>query len=265
MSSRRRTLVPALVLLLGALTACADGAVADPPPTASPVAPTPVSTRTASSGSAELVRRFVDAQAGAQSYAFTLNLVVGMDVVAMAGWTHLGDEPALEVLRATAEAPLTVVRHVGGRTFLNLGEATGDKFVEVHPDDPSDPLAERAVEYAEKPDPGAALAHPDAVVDVVLVDGPGDLDGVPVRTYEVVVDLALAPELRAQLEAGLLPGEETPGTLTYTYVVDPQDRPRQISFDVVGAHVAMSFSAWDEALAVEVPTADELTDRANLS
>lgn len=271
MSSCRRALVaPALAaLLLAAVAGCAGGAGAPPgagtepataagPTAAEGTGPASPGTLTA----ADFVRTVTAAQVAAQSYEMTMTLRSGPTIVAMNGAVHLTDPPALELQVLMPDLPPMTVRSVDGVGYVGLGELTEDKFLRVDPDDPSDPLAAAFAEYLRQADPTAGLAEQEAgIVEVTATGAPFELDGVEVRTYEVVVDPSRMPENLAEIEAALPPGAEVPETIVYTFVIDTAGRTRQMSFDVLGVRGDASFTAWGGARPVEAPTAEEITTR----
>ncbi|UZN03099.1 hypothetical protein [Cellulomonas sp. S1-8] len=268
LSRRHARLAPALVLLLGALTACAGGATADAGTSPVPLAPAPDAvlaspevTGPATLTADDFIRTVVDAQVTAQSYDFTLSLGSGDELMAMNGSMHLGGgSPSFAMFVLMPDAPPMTIRSVAGMNYVSLGDVTGGKFLAVDPQDTSHPLTAVFADSMSQVDPTMGLGEQEAAVVSVTPDGgPVDLDGTQVQRYEVVVDPSKMPEKLAQLEAGLPPGMEVPETLTYTYVVDTEGRIQMVTFDVLGIRGRMGFSNWGSGTPVEAPTAEEIT------
>lgn len=267
MLSRRHALMtPALVLLLGVLTACAGGATADAgaAPSAAAweaVAPTPGSEGPTMLTADDFVRTVMEAQAAQQSYDFTISWGSGDDLVAMTGSAHVGGAtPAIAMTTLMQGLPPMTIRFVDGLGYVSLGELTGDKFAQVDPQDPSHPLGAALTDAMRQADPLMGLAEYEAaVLEVEPVGEPFEIDGTQAQAYQVVVDPSAMPEKLAELEAGLPPGTEMPATLTYEYVVDTDGLTRQVTFDVLGVRGRMAFTNWGHATPIERPRPDEIT------
>jgi len=265
-SPRRALATPALVVLLGALTACGggsstDAATATPSatPSASPtVEATPEPTTLTA---ADFIRTIVDAQVAAGSYDFTMTMGSAGESMSMSGSVHLGgDTPALAMVIEAPDTPAMTVRSVGGMSYVNLGELTGGKFLAIDPADASNPFGAAFAEAMGEVDPTMGLEGQEAaIVSVTPTGEPIEVDGVEAQTYVVVIDPSKLPEELAEMQAQLPPGTEVPATLEYTYVVDADGRAREVSFDILGIQSRTTFTSWGTAAPVDAPTAEEIT------
>ena len=263
---RRVIAAPAAAVLLCALTACGgstSGSDASPTASASATAeesPTPEPESTTLTAE-NFIRTIVDAQVAAASYDFVMEMTSQGQVAGMDGSVHLGgDAPSLSLNMNMPEMPGMSIRSSGGMTYVSLGELTGGKFIEVDPDDTSNPLSAGFADAMKEVDPTMGLAGQEAaIVSVTPVGEPEVVDGVELQTYEVVVDPSKMPEEMAALEADLPPGTEVPATLSYAYQVGDDGLVRKVTFDIMGIQSTMSFTNWGSAAPVQAPTAEEIS------
>lgn len=265
-SSRRALATPALVVLLGALTACGGGSSTEagtPTPSASPSASASVeaSPEPTALDAADFIRTIVDAQVAAGSYDFAMTMGSQGESMSMSGSVHLGgDTPALSMAIEAPDTPAMTVRSVDGMSYVNLGDLTGGKFLAIDPADESNPFGAAFADAMGEIDPTMGLEGQEAaIVSVTPTGEPTEVDGVQAQTYVVVVDPSKLPEEMAELESQLPPGTEMPETLEYTYVVDAEGRAREVSFDILGIQSRMTFTNWGTAAPVEAPTAEEIS------
>lgn len=263
LSRRRAVVVPSLVALLCALPACSSSPaeVAASPSASATASPTPEADSGPVLTKDDLVSTIIAAYQEAGSYDFTL--VMGEDGALgdMKGSMHLGEVPSYDMTMTMMGIEMRM-RAVDGLGYVSLGELTGGKFLAVDPADASDPFAESFADSMDQADPSMGLKeHEAAIVSVTPVGEPTDVDGVQVRTYEVVVDPRQMPEQMAELESNLPEGTELPETLTYTYVLDADGHVREVSYEILGIEGVMTTSNWGAAAPVVAPGPDEITTR----
>ena len=259
MSPRRHALtVPALAVLLAALTACGSAATGEPAaaPSASEAAPSATATTAPELSKEEFVQRIVDAALAAGSYDMSMVMQSAGETMRLDGSMHFGDVPSLSMsMQVPGSDPMDMISS-GGIWYVNFGETSEGKFLEIDPSDTSNPFASMFGEVQEQMDPTAALEEQQAAIVSVTPDGaPTEVDGVEVQRYVVVMDTAQIPDLEAELPAGTT----LPETLDYVYLVDADGHMREVSFEIMGATSTLSMSNWGSAAPVVAPTADQIT------
>lgn len=262
--SRPVLAVPAAVVLLWGLTACGGSSTkAESTPEAKPSASAAETTEAPDELTAEaFVQRITAAQAAVGNYDFTMVMTGQGEGESMdaKGSAHLGgDAPALSMTMTMPEMTMEM-RVVGGMTYMNLGELTGGKFLQIDPADASNPMAASVGEMMDQiGDPSQGLADQVAAIQSVTAKGePEDLGGTQVQVYEVVIDPSKMGEQAAELKESLPAGAELPATITYTYWIGEDDLVRKVTFDVVGTSAEMAFSNYGTAAAVTAPAPEEI-------
>ncbi|MBB2924916.1 hypothetical protein [Cellulomonas cellasea] len=265
-SSRRLLAVPAAVALLWSLTACSGSTTeASTEPTTKPSA-SAEATKEAEAveiTQANFLQTIAAAQAEASSYDFTMSTTAEGQSMAATGSVQVedGGAQALSMVMELPEMGQMEVRMAGGLTYMNLGEMTGGKFLQIDPADASNPLAAGLGDMTGEIDPTKALAGAEAAVTSVTKKGDAeDVDGVQATPYEVVLDPSKLPEeQRAGLDQAAAAGVAIPTTFVYTYWLDADNLVRKMAFDLMGSKTEMTFSNWGSAAPVTAPTADQIT------
>jgi hypothetical protein len=172
-----------------------------------------------------------------------------------------GGATSLAMVMQMGDAGQMEVRMADGLTYMNLGEITGGKFLQIDPNDPSNPMAAGLGDMTGELDPTQGLAGQEAAVTSVTKKGEPELvEGVEATPYEVVIDPSkLAEEHRAGLDEAAAAGVEIPATFVYTYWIDAESLVRKMSFDLMGSQTEMTFSNWGSGAAVTAPSADQIT------
>ena len=268
LSRRRAVVVPSLVALLCTLPACSSSPAETAPQPSASTSATASPASEADGGPVltkdDLVATIIAAYQEAGSYDFTL--VMGEDGALgdVAGSMHLGDIPSYDMTMTMMGLEMRM-RAVDGLGYVSLGELSGGKFLAVDPADASDPFAEAFASSMDQADPSMGLKeHEAAIVSVTPVGDATEVDGVEVRTYEVVIDPRQMPERMAELESSLPEGAEVPATLTYTYDIDADGHVREVSYEILGIEGVMTTSNWGAAAPVVAPGPDEITTREAL-
>ncbi|MBO0923837.1 hypothetical protein J1G44_06450 [Cellulomonas sp. zg-ZUI199] len=266
LSRHRAVVVPSLVALLCALPACssAPADVAASPSATAAATPTPEEAVGGTLTKDDFVRTITDAFTAVGSYDFTVVLGTDGSLGEVSGSMHLGEVPSYDMTMAMVGMEMRM-RAVDGTGYVSLGELTGGKFLAVDPSDASDPFAAAFADSVNQADPSMGLKeHEAAIVSVTAVGEPTDVDGVQVRTYEVLVDPRKMPERMADLESSLPPGQEIPETLAYTYLITADGLVREVSYEILGIEGRMTTSNWGAAAPVTAPGPDEITTQEAL-
>lgn len=259
--SRPVLAAPAVVLLLCGLTACGSADAGAAPS----VAPTAAAAEEAAApeddalDATNFTATFTDAFAALTSYDFAMTTSAGAGSMSMSGSAHLGDAPAMAMVM-DMDGITIETRQVGGLSYMKMGALTGDKFLQIDPDDTSNPLSASVDDSMGGAAPTAHIAEFEkALVSVTRTAEAQPLDGTEVDVYEVVVDPRKMPERMAELEQSLPAGAEVPETITYTISLDPQARARKLAYSVLGTSSEVTYTNFDNAAPVAAPTADEIT------
>lgn len=154
-------------------------------------------------------------------------------------------------------------RMVGGVVYMQMPELTGDKFLQIDPDDTSNPLAESFAGMEGQFDPTGTLnGLADAITSFEKVGEPEEVGGALAQQYEVVIDTtAMDGAISEDMAAA---GASLPPELTYAYWVDADDLMRRVTTEAMGVSTEVTFSGWGEAVEIVAPSADQITDMSSL-
>jgi hypothetical protein len=254
--------LPAAVLLTATLAACGGGS--DSPSAEKTSASADKSTPTPTPEVAELttedfVARLTAAQDGVTSYDIAMT-TTGAAASSATGSVDTADgKQDMAIKMSTAETGDIEVRMVGGMLYLNLAELSGGLFLQVDPNDPSNPFGAAFSTLGEDMSASAGIKNLEAALVSVTATGESEaIDGTDTQVYEVVVDTTkIAPELQTSLGAD--GAAALPETLTYTYWIDADDLIRQVAFDIAGTTTTTTFSNFGAGAPVEAPPADQIT------
>ncbi|MET0433343.1 MAG: hypothetical protein ABW025_04175 [Cellulomonas sp.] len=153
---------------------------------------------------------------------------------------------------------------VGGVVYMQMPELTGDKYLQIDPNDTSNPLSQSFAGMEGQFDPTGTLAGlADAVKSFEKVGEPQEVGGALAQEYVVVVDTAVLndPAVAEELAAA---GTSLPPELTYSYWIDADDQMRRVTTEVAGVSTDVTFSGWGEPVEITAPSADQLTDMSSL-
>jgi len=280
-TSRARAALAALALVLaGTLAACGgddDGQASDPEPaTDSESSAEPDETgepsddtgeQPAGGGSGLTEDNFASTLVAAQSEAGTVHLNgsfgTGGQSLSMDGDLQTG-EPAELGMDMQVEIPQvrTGVRMilVDQTVYMNLGRASGDKYVRIDLADPSDPLGQQFGPLLDVADPSANLAALDEGLEELEEVGSETIDGAAATRYRATVNTEEA--LAASGVSDTMPPQtaaQLPETFVYeVWVGDDDGLIRQLSFDLLGQASELTFSDWGEPVQIEAPPANEI-------
>jgi len=153
---------------------------------------------------------------------------------------------------------------VGGVVYMQMPELTGDKYLQIDPNDTSNPLAESFAGMEGQFDPTGTLAGlQDAVVSFEKVGEPQEVGGALAQEYAVVIDSSALsdPAVAEELAAA---GTSLPPELTYSYWIDADDQMRRVTTEVAGVSTDVTFSGWGEPVEIVAPTPDQIADMSSL-
>lgn len=273
-TSRCLLAAPVTVVLLGALAACGGSSSGVSAGSSSPEAATVAEEPLVEEPQVEvveltaenLVETIAAAQQEAATYDFALTSAgAGYAMQASGSARLLGSgETELAMVLTGPQTGDMEIRLVGGLVYLSLGEVTQGKFLQIDPNDPSDPFAAVAGNLADQADPTKGMAKSQAAIIGVTKSGdPQQMDGVLAQPYEVVIDTTmLPPEARAAFAEAEAAGLTLPATITYVYWMGPDNLIRMLSFDLLGTSSEMTFTNWGSGAPISVPSADQVTTEA---
>ncbi len=263
MRTSRLLALPVGVVLVAGLAACGGGsATAGSTPTTDTSAsatPTPTPTPTVDGLTVEnAFARLSAAESVATSYDVTLSMT-GPETMEMTGSADLADgKQNVAMILPDPDLGAIEVRFVDGVLYLGMGDLTGGKFLQLDPNDASNPLAAGFAGFADSIGGSELAGMEQAFTSVTPVGEPEQLDGVEVQAYEIVVDTAkISPEAGQELLAGGL--AQLPPTITYTYWVDAQDVPRKVVYELMGTTTTMLMRNVGAGAPVVAPTPDQIT------
>ncbi|MGC5165869.1 LppX_LprAFG lipoprotein [Luteimicrobium sp. DT211] len=271
----RRPLLGLAALTLGAaltVTGCStsdDGATAAK--SASPAAGAASSSAPAAQAGAgaeaaaltadNFATRLTAAQHAKKSVRLSMTTSVAGQRISVDGTVDMGGSKVAmdETVTMPGAMPEMTVRAVDGIVYMNLGELSKNKWVEIDPSDTSNPLASQFKGLLDGGDPTQQIAGlKDAVTSLEKSGAPTTIDGVQAQKYVVVVDTAkLGGALKSQLGTA---GASLPRTVTYTYWVGDDDLVRKIEADVSGATVEMTFTHWGEPVTITAPSKSDILE-----
>ena len=149
------------------------------------------------------------------------------------------------------------MRLVDQTFYMNLGPISDNKFARIDLTDASSPLGAQYGKLIEQLDPSKQIGQfKDAMSSMKKKGDPIELDGVPAQPYELTLDTSKIPDM-AQLPAGA----NVPKEIVYTMFIGPDNLPRRISSSFSGSKVTMDYSKWGEAVNINAPPKDQITDK----
>lgn len=208
--------------------------------------------------------RLTTAMLAAGSVTQTMSTTVeGMtvDIVADSTFTKTSqDIRALTDMGALGSVDVLVV---DGIIYVGLGEMTDNKYVEVDPDDPSNPLSASFAGMTDQLDPKASVANLEGAVTTVERTGDSqELDGTTAWHHRVVVDTSRLDQ--SMLGAAGDVGAQLPAEIVYDYWIDDADLIHLVTASVQGTDIEIAYTGWGEDKGIVAPTADQLTDASAL-
>jgi lipoprotein LprG len=204
------------------------------------------------------VQRITDAQLDAGSVRMTMTSAFEGETMDMTGDVVFTDgSQKLAMTMTVPEAGEVQLRVVDNLLYLHMGELSQNKFVQIDPNDASNPLAGEFQGITEDMDPTASVKGLEgAISSVEKVGDPVDVGGVQAQQYTVVVDTTkVSGSMKEDLDAS---GGAIPDTVTYQYWIDADDRMHKTTIDLAGIVTELTFSKWGEDLQVVAPAPEEI-------
>lgn len=259
-SPRKITVSASLFLVFGlALTGCSGAA--------EPAGDAPAkSEQVAAPASGELTQEnFVERISNAQLEAGSAHVSMSTaGTVTGEGDMQLSADPSKISMAMTMQLPTgqAETRIVEGVMFMNLGEISQNKFVDLSQSAMKDQFAGSV----DQMNPETQLKSFAAAIESFEAEpGTEQIDGVDVTKVSLTLNTEklLSANPLTQAQAGELAAVVGP-TLEYVMYVGADDLPRRISVPAVGPSAAldMNYSAWGKPVTVEAPAADQLIDAA---
>lgn len=255
--------IPVSVVLAATLAAC-GGASEEPPSAPSTTAAAAEAEATVAPAADELTAenlfaRLAAAQAAAQSYDMAMSITgaTSMDLTGSADLTG-GKQNIAASINDPASGTFEL-RLVDGIMYINLGELSGGLFLQIDPNDASNPLASSFAGFGDDMLKSGYEGMEGAVTTLIKTGNAETINGVEAQEYTAVLDTAkLAPEATAGL-LGDDPAAALPATLTYTFWIDDRDLPVRTVFEVAGTTTTTDVSNIGSGTPVVAPPADQVT------
>lgn len=180
------------------------------------------------------------------------------------GDMQLAADPSKISMAMTMQLPTgqAETRIVEGVMFMNLGEISQNKFVDLSQSAMKDQFAGSVNQI----NPEMQLKSFAAAVESFKAEpGTEQIDGVEVTQVSLTLNTEklFSANPLTQAQAGELAAMVGP-SIEYVMYVGADDLPRRISIPAMGPSAAMemNYSAWGEPVTIEAPAADQLVDAA---
>jgi len=172
-----------------------------------------------------------------------------LEVVVTGGATNM----SMVMDAAGAESRVLLV---DGAYYMDLGEASQNKFLKIDGDDESSPFAGMFTALEQLTDPAKnAEAFKSAVTSAKKI-GEEDVDGVKATHYTLTIDGSAALE---ELGAGASAAPDG-GSMEFELWLDGEDRPVRTISTFAGTSTETTYTDWgDSSITVEAPSADEIS------
>lgn len=202
-------------------------------------------------------QRISDAQAKAGSTHFTQSMEAAGQKIEVTGDMIVSDDPSK--VRMVMNMQGVEIRVVDGAMFMNMGELTGNKFYQPSMED-GNPIAEQLNSSIDQANVAKQMETLQAALkDFKAEEGAETIDGVETTKYTLVLDTqTLLDAQGTELPEG---APDLGDTVEYTIFAGSDDLPRRMVMNMAGTAVTMDFSKWGEAVSIEAPPADQITDK----
>ena len=272
-SLRRSLATAAAVTLLTSLAACSgdDGGEASDEPTTSessdePEA-TPEETETeepaddeAADGEEISADEFLDTFRDGVENSTTGHMTMttgftGMSIDAEGDVDYRTDPPAMSVsMTIPSMGGAMDMRFVDGIFYMNMGQASQNKFIKLDPADPNSTLGDIG-ELTESMDPVRSFEQFAAGLEKVVYVGEEEVDGETTDHYVLTLDTTKIESLKEAGAAGI------PRELDYDIWLDDENRMRQVLIDMgTSGQIDMSVEDWGQDVEIEAPAANEIVE-----
>ncbi len=145
--------------------------------------------------------------------------------------------------------------------YMNAGEMTDGKFIEIDLRDESNPMGALYSQLAGQTDPAAITRALEGAIENLETVGTEEIDGTTTTHYRVEVDArkALSKTLGDAMPSGSL--DSLPKTMTYDIWVGEDDLPRRLDYDMMGTSITLDFTKWGEPVDIKAPSPSEISDQ----
>lgn len=152
------------------------------------------------------------------------------------------------------------VRIVDGNMYMNMGELSQNKFIDLS----QTPMKDQVNASISQMNPEAQLqSFTNAIETFKAEPGTEQIDGVDVAKVTLVLNTQKLLESNVTLkeQAGAV-ADSLGETMEYVMYIGADDLPRRITTPSVagGVGLNMDYSAWGEKVSIAAPSADELID-----
>ena len=193
---------------------------------------------------------------------YTLDMVMNMvgQEMTMGGKADLADgAPAFDIemtMPGMGDAHMILA---DGEVYMSMPGITDEgKFMQV----PKEQLGDAAAQLDEVDITSTWDAWDEGAQKVVYV-GEDDVDGQPMRHYEITVDSAAALDAAGQTGEDAAAASEMLGDeITYDVWVDDDNLMRKIAFELEGMVSEITTDNWGEPMDISAPSADEIQQGA---
>jgi hypothetical protein len=177
----------------------------------------------------------------------------GMSIDAEGDVDYRNDPPSMAVNMTIPSMGGEIdMRFVEGIFYMNMGQASQNKFIKLDPADPNSPMGDIG-ELTESMDPVRSFEQFAAGLDKVVYLGEEDIDGESTDHYVLTLDTTKIESLEDAGTAGI------PKELDYDIWLDDENRMRQVLIDMgTNGQVDMSIEDWGQEVEIEAPAANEI-------
>jgi hypothetical protein len=179
----------------------------------------------------------------------------GMSIDAEGDVDYRTDPPAMAVdMTIPSMGGAIDMRFVEGIFYMNMGQASQNKFIKLDPSDPDSPMGDIG-ELTESMDPVRSFEQFAAGLEKVVYVGEEDVDGEPADHYVLTLDTTKIESLKDAGTAGI------PKELDYDIWLDDENRMRQVLIDMGSSgQIDMSIEDWGQEVEIEAPAANEIVE-----
>ena len=145
--------------------------------------------------------------------------------------------------------------------YMNAGEMTDGKFIEIDLRDESNPMGALYSQLAGQTDPAAITRALEGAIENLETVGTEEIDGTTTTHYRVEVDAreVLSKTLGDAMPSGSL--DSLPETMTYDIWVGEDDLPRRLGYDMMGTSITLDFTEWGEPVDIQAPPPSQITEQ----
>lgn len=205
----------------------------------------------------DFAERIVDAQQEAKTAHMTMEMSAeGQDMKAD-GDIEVGEslDDTKLAMKMNAAGQDMDMRMIEGVMYMNMGQASQDKFIKFDLNDSSNPMGDQFGDLADQTDPSKQIEEMQKAMTKFEKTGePEEMDGVEAQGYEIAVDPSKLDAMPEEAES------QMPDTINYTMYVGPDDLMRRITMDIQGSEMTMDYSNWGDSVSIDKPSDSDVTE-----